>query len=200
MPEQAEGLASVLSGSHLDGCCSRRLRPSRVACSKALGAQELLLLPFPISSWETEAWTSILTYHCIPEVRRPLGWKKPARREPTGPALEAAGVRERGRLAEEREKEGARNPKTCTPERQLPPCRKHCRVPPPATRQERGESFGKVSSLSPGVTVTTVHRSLGQTAPSRLRRCTCSVQPERGEACAVADADTGTRGRRAGQG
>lgn len=54
------------------------------------------------SSWELEAWTPILTCHCISEVRRPL-WKRSGG-DPRLPLREAAGVsgRAKERAAGER--------------------------------------------------------------------------------------------------
>lgn len=55
------GLVTALSGSHLRGCRSGRpaqkLRDGRL---------------WQFFSWEAEAWTPILTCHCISEVRRLL--------------------------------------------------------------------------------------------------------------------------------
>ena len=77
------GLVTALSRSHLRGCRSGR----PVQKLWVLGDRCL----WQFFSWETEAWTPILTCHCVSEVRRLLR-KRHRLRGRTRRALEPAGV------------------------------------------------------------------------------------------------------------
>lgn len=121
------GLVTALSRSHLRGCRSGR------AAQKLWALAEGCLWQF--FSWETEAWTPILTCHCVSEVRRLLR-KRHRLRGRTRRALEPAGVnlRAKERRMGKRRAHGAQDVSTA---RRLSPCKRAAVSPAP--RQTRGD-------------------------------------------------------------